>query len=286
MATLVTAAQLQRELAASAIPSDSAHTPGTLLLFDLRFDLARPEDGRRRYQEGHIPGARYLSLDDDLTAPLAEHGGRHPLPDIADMELLFSRLGVERGRTEVVAYDDEGGCYAARLWWMLRYCGHDRVRVLDGVFAAWTAEGGDVVTDIPPAPAPVHFASQVREEMRIEMPEVRDRGPSQILFDCRAARRFTGEEEPIDPVAGHIPGAINVPWQDMLQEDGRFIPVSRMAELMAVADERSILYCGSGATACVNVLAAECAGLGTPRLYAGGWSDWITYPRNPIATGA
>lgn len=292
MATLVTAAQLIRELGVSGESPDSreaaesAQAPERPLLFDCRFDLAMPEDGGRRYRERHIPGALYISLDDDLTAALGAHGGRHPLPDIADMELLFSRLGIERDRTEVVAYDDEGGCYAARLWWMLRYCGHDRVRVLDGGYAAWIAEGGETTNDLPPAPAPARFRAEVREEMRVGAQEVSGRGPSEILFDCRASVRFTGEEETIDPVAGHIPGAINVPWQDMLREDGRFVAVSRMAELLAVADERSILYCGSGATACVNVLAAEHAGLGTPRLYAGGWSDWITYPDNPVATGA
>lgn len=292
MATRVTAAQLKRELEVigespdSREPADGARGPERPLLLDCRFDLSQPEDGRRRYREGHIPGALYISLDDDLTAPLGAHGGRHPLPDIAKMEILFSRLGIERGRTEVVAYDDEGGCYAARLWWMLRFCGHDRVRVLDGGFAAWIAEGGGTTAALPPAPAPAQFRAEVREEMRVSAQEVSRRGPSEILFDCRAPLRFTGEEETIDPVAGHIPGAINVPWQDMLREDGRFVAVSRMAELLSAADERSILYCGSGVTACVNVLAAEHAGLGLPRLYAGGWSDWITYPDNPVATGA
>lgn len=299
MATIVTAAQLKRALGFSGEPSkagqsphsgktaDSAPSPERPLLFDCRFDLSQPGDGRRRYGEGHIPGAYYVSLDKDLTAPLGQHGGRHPLPEIKDMEVLFSRLGIERGRTEVVTYDDEGGCYAARLWWMLRYCGHDRVRVLDGGLAAWIAEGGGTTTDIAPAPAPApaRFTAEVREELRASAGDVSHRGPSDILFDCRAPIRFTGEEETIDPVAGHIPGAINVPWQDMLRADGRFVAVSRMADLLAVADERSILYCGSGVTACVNVLAAEHAGLGIPRLYAGGWSDWISYPDNPIATG-
>ena len=289
MTTLVTATQLKRELETSGEfrePVVAAPSPDRPLLCDCRFDLAQPEDGRRRYDEGHIPGAYYISLDEDLTAALGEHGGRHPLPDIKDMEVLFSRLGIERGRTEVVAYDDEGGCHAARLWWMLRFCGHDRVRVLDGGLAAWIADGGGTTTDLPPAAVPARFTADVREHMRASAEDVARRGPSDILFDCRAPQRFSGEEETIDPVAGHIPGAINVPWQDMQRADGRFVAVSRMADLLAVVDERSILYCGSGVTACVNVLAAEHAGLGTPRLYAGGWSDWISYPDHPVATGA
>ena len=279
MSVLISAERLLEEFGEHREP------PSSILLFDCRFDLAQPEDGRSRYTEGHLPGARYLSLDDDLTAVIGAHGGRHPLPSLPEMEELFSRLGIMRGRTRVVAYDDEGGCYAARLWWMLRYCGHHDVRLLDGGFRAWTEAGGAVVREVPESPARASFTAAVRPEMLAGMEDVRDRGPSDILFDCRAEVRFTGAEENIDPVAGHIPGAINVPWQDMVRDDGRFVAVSRMAELLAAVDERSIMHCGSGVTACVNVLAAERAGLGLPRLYAGGWSDWITYSDNPIATG-
>ncbi|MBE0645813.1 MAG: sulfurtransferase [Bacteroidetes bacterium] len=266
-------------------PEQLSQEISSVLLFDCRFDLAQPADGRRRFDEGHIPGANYVSLDDDLTAPLAEHGGRHPLPTVEDMQALFGRLGIERGKTAVVAYDDEGGCYAARLWWMLRYCGQENVRVLDGGFTAWKDMGGEVSGESA-APVPVLFTAEVQSEMLASMEDVRDRTASEILFDCRASERFTGEEETIDVKAGHIPGAINVPWRDLVAENGHFVSIARMADALAVADERSIVYCGSGVTACVNVLAAARAGLDIPRLYAGSWSDWISYEENPIVTGS
>lgn len=266
-------------------PEQLAAEISRVQLFDCRFDLALPGEGRKRYEAGHIPGAIYVSLDDDLTAPLGEHGGRHPLPSVEAMQALFRRLGIEHGKTAVVAYDDEGGCYAARLWWMLRYCGHENARLLDGGYAAWretdcAVEIGDVL--------PSHkseFTAEPRQEMLATMEEVRTRGSSDILFDCRAAERYTGAEETIDRKAGRIPGAINVPWRDMVAENGRFVTISRMADLLSAADERSVMYCGSGVTACVNVWAAGRAGLGVPRLYAGSWSDWISYDENPIATG-
>ncbi len=272
MAVLISPDQLSKEIS-------------LVLLFDCRFDLAQPADGRRRFDEGRIPGAYHVSLDEDLTAPLGVHGGRHPLPSVEAMEALFGRLGIERGKTAVVAYDDEGGCYAARLWWMLRYCGHENVRVLDGGFAAWKEMGGEVSTK-PASPVPVPFTAEVLPEMLASMEEVRDRNPSEILFDCRAPERFTGAEETIDVKAGHIPSAINVPWKEMVEENGRFVGIARMADALTAADKRSILYCGSGVTACVNVLAAARAGLDIPRLYAGSWSDWISYEENPIATGS
>ena len=266
-------------------PEELAGEISRVLLFDCRFDLAAPADGKKGHAAGHIPGAVYVSLDDDLTAPLGEHGGRHPLPSVGDMQALFRRLGIERGKTAVVAYDDEGGCYAARLWWMLRYCGHDNTRLLDGGYAAWKDAGGAVeIGDVQP-PRETDFTAEPRPGMLATMDEVRSHGSSEILFDCRAAERFTGTEETIDRKAGHIPGAINVPWRDMVAESGRFVSISRMADLLSAADERCIMYCGSGVTACVNVWAAERAGLGIPRLYAGSWSDWISYDENPIATG-
>ena len=253
------------------------------LLFDCRYDLADPHDGRLRYQRGHLPGARYVHLDDELCARVGTHGGRHPLPSVDAMAMLFSRLGIERGVTPVVAYDDEGGCFAARLWWMLRYCGHEHVRVLDGGYAAWIRTDGEVTT-AQPETGSVVFRPAVQPQLLADMQQVRQLEDG-LLVDCRAHERFTGETEPIDRVAGRIPGAINVPWQDMVREYGSFVGLAAVGEALAGVDERSILYCGSGVTACVNVLAAERAGLGMPRLYCGSWSDWITWPDNPVATG-
>ncbi|MCB2203322.1 sulfurtransferase [bacterium] len=253
-----------------------------VLRLDCRYDLADPGDGRVRYGRGHLPGASYVSLDDDLCAPLHEHGGRHPLPSIEAMTVLFSRLGVERNGTHVVVYDDEGGCYAARLWWMLRYMGHERVQVLDGGFSAWQTNGGEVTKEVPDR-VPAAFEADVQQEMLASLKDVVEKPAPELLIDCRAAERFAGKHEPIDRVAGHIPGAFNMPWMELVGEDGSLRPLGELSELLIGVDERSIMYCGSGVTACVNVLAAEQSSLGLPRLYAGGWSDWITWPENPIA---
>ena len=256
-----------------------------LVIADCRYDLANTRAGREAYTAGHIPGAVYVSLDDDLCAPISAHGGRHPLITVNEMAALFGKMGIERGVTNVVAYDDEGGCYAARLWWMLRYCGHERVRVLDGGYSAWLEEGGRSTSDVP-EPSPAKFQPKVQTHMLAQMTDVRDRDTSELLVDVRAPERFTGAEEHLDIKAGHIPGAFNVPWRDFLTTDEGFVPVSRMADLLTGVDERSIVHCGSGVTGCVPLLAAEAAGLGTPRPYAGSWSDWITYPENPIEMGA
>lgn len=252
-------------------------------ILDCRYDLNDPADGRQRYRKGHIPNAVYVHLDDELCAPVSEHGGRHPLPSLEDMARLFGRLGIERGVTPVVAYDDDGGCFAARAWWMLRYCGHDNVRVLDGGYRAWLNAGGDS-SIAQPVPVPAGFIPNPRERMRESMEEVRDRDPDELLMDCRAPERHAGEEEPLDRKAGHIHGAFNVHWRELVAQDGRFMPIGRAAELLTGVDERSIMHCGSGVTSCVNILMAERAGLGTPRLYPGSWSDWITWPENPVVT--
>jgi len=250
------------------------------VVLDCRYDLDDRQSGMRRYLDGHIPGSLYLSLDNDCTAPLSEHGGRHPLPSIFNMTALFSRLGIERGVTDVVCLDDEGGCYAAHVWWMLRYLGHNRARVLNGGFSAWLRAGGTVTSNSSATQSAV-FIPNPRPEMLASMEGVL-KGDAMLLVDCRAAERYRGENETIDPVAGHIPSAINVPWRDLVTDAGRFKSVGVFADSLTGIDERSIVYCGSGVTACVNVLAAAEADLGIPRLYAGGWSDWITWPENPI----
>lgn len=274
MRSLITAVEL--------LPLMRSAPPPVIL--DCRYDLADTANGRLRYGQGHLPGAQYVSLDEDCCAAVGAHGGRHPLPSVAAMAALFSRCGITRGETPVVAYDDEGGCFAAHLWWMLRYLGHEDVRVLDGGFAAWSEAGGEVTRAVY-APVPAAFVPAVLEHMRVDVAAVRDRDASELLIDCRAHARYTGQEEPIDRVAGHIPGAFNVPWQDLVGDDGHFRSVAELAGQLTAVDERSIMYCGSGVTACVNILAAEQCALGLPRLYAGSWSDWISWPDNPVATG-
>ncbi|ADI15283.1 sulfurtransferase [Truepera radiovictrix] len=263
-------------------------TDAQVRLVDVRFSLTDPLLGRRRYEAGHLPGAVYLSLDDDLSGPVREHGGRHPLPDTARFAQTLGACGIGND-THVVAYDDAagGGMFAARLWWLLRYVGHDQVQVLDGGLDAWTAAGLELTRDVPTYP-PATFTPAVRPEMVADMQEVRSklRRPGVLLLDARAPERYRGEVEPLDKRAGHIPGARNRPFMGNL-EGGRFKPAealrARFADVEA-ADE-TILYCGSGVSAAHNALALEEAGLRGAKLYVGSWSDWSSFEENPVATG-
>lgn len=259
-----------------------------LVTVDTRFDLANPQAGRRKFEQGHIPGAVYLDLERDLSSPKKEHGGRHPLPDLGEFTRKLGALGVDHDVT-VVAYDDQrGSIAAARLWWMLRYLGHDRAKVLDGGWPAWVKAGYPATAEMR-QPVSRTFVPSVRREMLIDIDELRrrQRGASPMLIDCRAAERYRGEVEPLDPVAGHIPGAANMPWTEAVDEAGLLKSSGELHEqIEAVAGGTGgpAFYCGSGVTACVNVLAAEEAGIAGAVLYLGGWSDWCSYPENPVAT--
>jgi thiosulfate/3-mercaptopyruvate sulfurtransferase len=255
-----------------------------LLIADCRFDVSDPTRGPRAYAEGHISGAVFVPVEYDLSLPAGEHGGRHPLPSIEQLAELFGRLGITRGKTRVICYDDAGGSYAARLWWMLRYLGHETVQLLDGGWQAWHAGDGAVTSDIP-LPVPQHFDPEAQAGMLASMEQVRTRDAGESLIDSRAAERFRGEVEPIDKKGGHIPGAVNCPWAAVLDAEARLLPASNLRAHFGEVSSSPIVYCGSGVTACINVLAIHEAGLGMPRLYAGSWSDWITWPDNPIATG-
>ncbi len=259
-----------------------------IVIADCRFDLANPQAGRLQHQQGHIPRAFHLDLDADLSAPKQSHGGRHPLPDLAVFTQKLGSLGIDHDVT-VVAYDDQrGSMAAARFWWMLRFLGHDRAKVLDGGWSAWRTAGYSVTTEVYPA-TPRAFVPRIRREMLIEIEELRRRlraGPESVI-DSRARERYRGEVEPLDPVAGHIPRAANIPWGESVDDAGRlkspdvlrklFEPVTRGAR-------EPIFYCGSGVTACVNLLAMEEAGIKGALLYLGGWSDWCSFPDNPVAT--
>lgn len=241
---------------------------------------------RDEYLTGHLPGAVWADLDADLAAPPGV-GGRHPLPAPADAEAVFRRLGVRDG-SPVVVYDDVEGSIAARAWWMLRWLGHADVRLLDGGLRAWESAGlpleqGDVV------PAPGDLTARPGGMPVLDADDARALAREGVLLDVRAAERFRGEVEPLDPVAGHIPGARSLPTRDNAGPDGRFLDAAALRQRFAaagVADGVAVAaYCGSGVTAAHTVLALEVAGFPGTALYAGSWSDWITDPDRPVATG-
>ena len=263
-----------------------------LVIVDCRFQLGAPEAGRKAYEQDHIPGALYADLETDLSAPVTEHGGRHPLPDSQAFAAFIGKLGIDQD-TRVVAYDDQGGAFAARLWWLLRYHGHRRTYILDGGYSKWKELGYSVSYAKPPVIVPKTFVPELQPDMLVSMQEVRERlGNSRtLLIDSREPRRYRGEEEPIDRKAGHIPGARNLFWKDSLNGDGLWKSAEEQKERFAAAgldpegEQEIIVYCGSGVTACPNVLALEQAGYRNVKLYAGSWSDWISYEDNPVAMG-
>ncbi len=261
------------------------------VVVDCRFSLSDPAYGRRAYQEAHIPGAVYAHLDEDLSGPIVPgRTGRHPLPDPDRLARKLSAWGIDN-RTQVVAYDDAGGAFAARLWWLLGWLGHDAVAVLDGGWPRWVREGRPVRGGIETRP-PRTFVPHLRPEQVATADEVLRHlhDPAWRLLDARAPERYRGELEPIDPVAGHIPGAVNAPFAENLTPEGTFRPPEQLRQrfealLGDVPPERVICYCGSGVTAAHNLLAMAHAGLPGARLYAGSWSEWITDPRRPVARG-
>ena len=262
-------------------------------VFDCRFDLAATARGEQDYAEAHLPGAYYAHLDRDLSGPITAQSGRHPLPDPARLRAWFGRHGIAP-TTQVVVYDDSGGNMAVRLWWLLRWFGHDRVALLDGGWQAWTVAGLPLQRSAPPAADPVSFDGNPDWEQVVSTDTLHHQlvtGEGRLqLMDARTAQRFRGEEEPIDPVAGHIPGAVNIPLQDNLDPRGCFKPAQelRAMYLQALGEtpaDQVVAMCGSGVTACHNLLAMELGGLHGGRLYAGSWSEWIRDPGRPVATG-
>jgi thiosulfate/3-mercaptopyruvate sulfurtransferase len=257
---------------------------------DVRHQLADPGYGERAYAAGHIPGAVFLHCDRDLSGPQNGRNGRHPLPDPAVLARRLGAAGIGPA-TQVVAYDDAQGMIAGRLWWLLRWLGHDRVAVLDGGLQAWQAAQG-ILTDVQPTLQPADFP--VRPGCRpVAADDLLERleSPQLHLVDARGPERFRGDVEPLDPVAGHIPGAVNRFFGLNLQADGRFKPATELrAEWLTVlagaAPEDVVHQCGSGVSACHNLLAMEIAGLPDSCLYAGSWSEWCADPGRPVARGA
>jgi thiosulfate/3-mercaptopyruvate sulfurtransferase len=263
-----------------------------LVIVDCRFSLEDTEQGRRNYLNSHIPGAVYAHLDEDLSSPvITGKSGRHPLPSLEIFTETLSDWGISSS-VQVVAYDDAGGALAAsRLWWLLQWVGHYAVAVLDGGWQEWLNSGGSVRTGLEERPSRL-FIPRTRRRRVVETDEIVAKldDPDLLLIDSRAKERFTGEEEPIDPVAGHIPGAQLSPHLEVINAEGKFHAKDELRQhFRALFGERSardaIFYCGSGVTAAQNILATAHAGLGDARLYAGSWSEWVTDPNHPVATG-
>lgn len=261
-----------------------------LRIVDCRFDLLRPDAGRRAYEGSHIPGAVYAHLDEDLSGPIVSgQTGRHPLPEPETFARTVARLGISNG-AQVIVYDDAAGGIAARMWWMLRWTGHEAVALLDGGWDAWLAAALPCRSGAEYG-EPSTYTANPRRELVVDADEMLAKTASggALVIDARAADRFHGENETLDPVGGHIPGAFNLPFTDNLQ-DGRWREAAeletRFRDLMGNRrPSEVIVYCGSGVTACHNVLAMLHAGLGESRLYPGSWSEWITDPNRPIAQG-
>ncbi len=260
---------------------DRVDNPEVVIL-DCRWRLTDPQYGARVYAEGHIPGARRVDLNTDLSSPPGDFGGRHPLPGPEAFTALMTRLGVGPD-SYVVCYDDDAAG-AARCWWLLQFYGHDKVSVLDGGYGAWVANGGQVSTAIP-NPTAGRFQSHADPRMTADYQTIatlRDEWP---LIDSRARERYSGAQEPIDRVGGHIPGAVNIPYSQALNADGTYRSATELREVFrSVAEKDPMVYCGSGVSACVNVLALRLLG-SEPLLYPGSWSDWIQHTDAPIARG-
>jgi len=261
-----------------------------LAIVDCRFNLMNPAEGLAAYLKGHIPGARYADLNRDLSAPVTAHSGRHPLPAPQTFAARLGELGVGDD-TQVVAYDEANASMAARLWWMLRWVGHDAVAVLDGGFKAWVTAGGAVESGEAAARS-AHFTPRVDPRAVLSTADLERalQAGTDLLVDARAPERFAGSVESIDPVAGHVPGAVNHPFNANLGADGHFLPAAelerRWRERLAGKNPQAVIaMCGSGVTACHHLLSLEAAGIPGGRLYAGSWSEWIRDPRRPVARG-
>lgn len=278
-------------ISADALATDlrSARPP---VVLDCSSDTSDPEIGRRAHGAGHIPGAHHVHMGHTLSGPRTGDNGRNPLPDPLMFMQAMSALGVGTD-TQVVAYDNSGGLYAARLWWMLRWIGHEAVAVLDGGLGAWKAAGLPVTAEASPRPTPAPLKARPSLSKVVGYGPLRANidEPRWLVLDARGADRFRGENETLDPKGGHIPGARNRPFRDNLQADGRFKPAVQLrAEFDALLEGHSpqavVNQCGSGVSACHNLLAMEVAGLGGAALYPGSWSEWCARADAPIATGA
>jgi thiosulfate/3-mercaptopyruvate sulfurtransferase len=258
------------------------------VIFDCRFTLTRPESGRQAHAKAHIPGARYAHLNDDLSGAVTASSGRHPLPEPAELARKLSLWGVDRDK-QVAVYDDSFGSMAVRLWWLLRWLGHDAVALLDGGFPLWQKQGRALSAENPVL-VPAEFHPAPDDNMWVDTNAMLEAlRQKRLIIDARSEERFTGFIEPIDKVAGHIPGSVNAPFEDNLDMRGNFLKAEELRAqyeslLHGTPPGEVIHMCGSGTTACHNLLALEIAGLPGGKLYVGSWSEWITDPSRPVAT--
>ncbi len=256
------------------------------VVFDCRFSLTRAQSGRQAYAKAHIPGARYAHLEKDLSGTITPTSGRHPLPDPGSLARKLGFWGVDKNK-QVVVYDDSFGSMAVRMWWLLRWLGHDAAALLDGGFPSWIRQGLELTADIP-AIRPTEFHGAPDDSVWIDSDDVLEAlRQKRIIIDARAEQRFSGFVEPLDKVAGHIPGSLNSPFEDNLDSRGNFLPAeelrARYKSLFHGTRPDAIIHmCGSGVTACHNLLALEIAGMPGGKLYPGSWSEWITDPSRPI----
>lgn len=253
------------------------HDPD-LIIIDCRFSLADPELGHKQYEEGHIPGAFYLDLNQDLSSVVKKHGGRHPLPNPSELAQKLATIGVKYQETLIVAYDDSRFAFASRLWWLLTYIGHEKVALLDGGFSEWQKKYP--ITNEISTPQAGFFEPKIKSKMVVDIETVKAKKdlPEVVLVDSRDSDRYLGKHEPIDPIAGHIPGAVNYPWKQVTDENSNAKVAEQNSRWEQVKNaEEVIVYCGSGVTACVNLWSLKMAGINTGKLYAGSWSDWCSY---------
>ncbi|MGD8566814.1 MAG: sulfurtransferase [Gammaproteobacteria bacterium] len=256
-------------------------------IIDCRFNLQAPDQGRGQYAIEHIPNALYAHLDEDLSSPVTETSGRHPLPDIEKLKAKLGEWGIN-AQTQVLAYDDAGGSYAARLWWLLHWLGHTKVAVLDGGFSIWKKQGLPTTAERP-CVSPTVFTGEPNNEMLISTDELQRqlKHYTVCLIDVRDPERFTGKQEPIDKVAGHIPGANNIPWKHNIDGNSLFLPKGQLYDqykaLLQTRPANEITFmCGSGVTACHSLVVLAYLGISGAKLYAGSWSEWIRDPARPI----
>lgn len=256
-----------------------------VVVIDVRSNLMDPDKGLKQYKHSHIPGAYYLHLTNDLSGEVKEHGGNHPLPDVEPFTKKLTDFGITEN-TYVVVYDEKNDMFAPRAWWLLQYVGVQNVFVLNGGFTAWVNAGYDVTAEVPPKKQS-RFTPNVQKDATVTMEEVRDRNRStSVLIDSRAYERYIGKTEPLYKKAGHIPGAVHYFWQDVLDESGSWKKVEQLKKHFAPLKEAEeiIVSCGSGISACPNILALKMAGFKNVKLYPGSFSDWISYEENDIET--